>query len=258
MKLTILAKVGYLARAIVYFLMGCFAVLLIIGSPKGTETDSKGVLRELMEQPFGHFLLFILALGLFSYAVWRFAQSFLDVSYEGTSKKGIFRRIGFAIGGLTHTLLGVYAIKLIFSISAGAKTSEVGMARWLLNQPFGQILTGGLALAILGFGVSQLIMGWKNKFLNQLNLPEKYKSWLCPVCKFGFIARGFVFVLIGTFFFRAALHENSREAGGMLKAWKFLSQQPFGQFLTFLVAVGFIAFAFYGFAESKYQKQISV
>ncbi len=257
MKLTVIARLGYLARAIVYFLMGCFTILLIIGSPLGAATDSKGALRQLMEQPLGHVLLFILACGLFSYSLWRFAQSFMDVSHVGSDRKAIIKRFGYAIGGFTHALLGIYAIKLIFSLSANSAGSERSLAQWLLSQPFGQLITGAFALIIIGFGITQFIIGWKSKYMEQLNLPNELRSWLSPICKFGFIARGFVFLLIGSFFFQAAFHFNSQKAGGISMAWKVLRQQPFGQFLIALVAIGFIAFSIYGFAESKYQKQIS-
>lgn len=124
MGLNSLARLGYLARATVYFLIGGFAILAGIGSPEGAQTDSKGVLRRLMEQPFGHFLLFLLAIGLFSYAIWRFSQSFFDAAKIGTSRKAIFKRIGYAFGGMTHTLLGIFAIKLIFAIQPESSDSK--------------------------------------------------------------------------------------------------------------------------------------
>lgn len=251
-----LARLGYLARALVYFLMGCFAILLMFGNSHGKTTDSKGALRQLMEEPFGHFLLFIIACGLFCYSIWRFAQSFKDLSHLGTDAKAMLTRVGYAFGGITHGLLGIYAIKLIFDMSSKSTTSERSIAHWLLAQPFGQFLTGAVALAIIGFGMTQFIMGWKEKFLKQVDLPSDVSNWLCPICKFGFMARGFVFVLIGSFFLQAALHYNSQEAGGIAKAWMVMRNQPYGNFLIFLMALGFIAFAFYGFAESKYQKQI--
>lgn len=256
MGLNSLARLGYLARATVYFLIGGFAILAGIGSPEGAQTDSKGVLRRLMEQPFGHFLLFLLAIGLFSYAIWRFSQSFFDAAKIGTSRKAIFKRIGYAFGGMTHTLLGIFAIKLIFAIQPESSDSKAKKVHWLLTQPFGQMLTGAVALSIIGFGISQLLIGWNNKFLEHLNLPGKFRKWLCPICKFGFIARGFIFVLVGSFFLRAAIYFNSHEAGGFEKAWRVLRQQPFGEPLIFVVAIGLITFAVFGIAEAKYQNQI--
>ena len=255
MKLTTLARWGYFSRAIVYLLMGLFAVLLTIGSPEGQATDSKGALRHLLEQPFGSVLLLLLAIGLFSYAIWRFAESFFDFNHQGSSAKAIAKRIGYFGGGLAHSFLGVYAFRLIAHLSAQS-TTEKGVAHQLLTLPFGQLLTGVVALIILGFGISQVVMGIKNKFLNELNLPLKIKGWLCPICKVGFMARGFVFVLVGGFFLRAAFFENSKEAGGIAKAWKVLREAPYGDFLILIVAIGFIAFAIYGFAESKYQKEV--
>jgi hypothetical protein len=256
MKLAPLARWGYFSRALVYLLMGYFAILLIVGSPEGHATDSKGALRHLLEQPMGNLLLAVLATGLFCYAIWRFAQGLFDLSHLGRSPKAIIHRMGFLGGGIAHCFLGVYAIKLIFDLRPNTQTEKFA-AHELLTLPFGQTLTLLVALGILGFGIGQIIMGWKHKYLNQLNLPEKFKSWLLPICKFGFIARGFVFTIIGIFFIRAGLHYNSKEAGGIAKAWKAVRELPLGDFLLFIIAIGFIAFAVYGFTESKYQKQVS-
>ncbi len=257
MKLATIARWGYFSRAIVYLLMGLFALLLTVGSPEGKTTDSKGALRHLLEQPFGSVLLLLLSTGLFSYAIWRFAESFLDLNHQGSSAKGFAKRIGYFGGGLAHSFLGVYAIRLLAHLSSQS-TMEKGVAHQLLALPFGQLLTGMVALAILGFGISQVFMGIKNKFLEELNLPPKITSWVCPICKIGFMARGFVFMLIGVFFLRAAFYSNSTEAGGIAKAWKVLREAPYGNFLILIVALGFMAFSIYGFAESRYQKQIGV
>jgi hypothetical protein len=257
MKLATIARWGYFSRAIVYLLMGIFALLLTIGSPEGKATDSKGALRHLLEQPFGSALLLILATGLFSYAIWRFAESFLDLNHQGSSAKALAKRIGYFGGGLAHSFLGVYAIRLIAHLSS-QNTTEKGVAHQLLVLPFGQLLTGVVALAILGFGISQIVMGLKNKFLEELTLPSKIKSWVCPICKIGFMARGFVFLLVGGFFLRAAFFSNSAEAGGIAKAWKVLREAPYGNVLILVVALGFIAFSIYGFAEARYQKQVGI
>lgn len=255
MKLTMLARLGYFSRAVVYLLIGLFAVLVTFGSSAGQTTDSKGALRHLLEQPFGSVLLLLLALGLFCYAIWRFAESFFDLNQQGKSAKGIVKRVGYFFGGLTHSLLGVYALRLIAHLSSQG-TSEKGVARQLLALPFGQWVTGVVALIILGFGVSQIWMGIQNKFLKELSLPLRLKGWLGPICKIGFMARGLVFMLIGGFFLRAAFYSNSAEAGGITKAWNVLREAPYGNFLILVVAIGFIAFAIYGFAESRYQRLV--
>ncbi|MGZ5280156.1 MAG: DUF1206 domain-containing protein [Pseudobdellovibrionaceae bacterium] len=255
MTIRSLASFGYMARATIYLLMGSFSLLVAIGSPHGSTTDPKGAVAKLFEQPLGQWFLFVLAMGLFCYSLWRFIQSFLNKlpgSPRGIKAMGL--RIGYAIGGISHGLLGIYSLKLLFFHRAQAGASEKDVAHWLLVLPFGQVITSLIAMVIMGFGVSQFYQAWTNHFAKNLSLPENGKSWICRICKVGFAARGLVFVMIGIFFFQAAWHFNSREAGGISMAWKVLRELPYGDFLIFFVGIGFIAFAFYGFAEAKYQK----
>jgi uncharacterized membrane protein (DUF485 family) len=258
MNIDRVARAGYLARAFVYLLMGGFALLLTFGKSEGATTDPRGALRKLMDQPLGHFFLGVLALGLFCYAVWRFIQSYKDPEHKGTKLKGWVVRVGYAIGGLTHLMLGIYAVKLLLNMNSKSGTDEKGMTQWLLSQPFGQLLTIAVGLIIVGFGVSQLYIGFKEKFEDRLQLPTEKRSVLCSICKFGLIARGLVLALIGTFFVQAGRHFNSEEAGGISEAWKVLRGQPYGNYLIVVVALGFIAFAVYGLLESVYQKPLNV
>lgn len=258
MNIDRIARAGYLARAFVYLLMGGFALMLTFGNSEGATTDPRGALRKLLDQPLGQVFLGILALGLFCYAVWRFIQAYKDPEHKGTKLKGWVIRAGYAIGGLTHLMLGIYAVKLLLDVSSKSGMNEKGMTQWLLNQPFGQFLTIAVGLIIIGFGLSQLYIGFKAKFANKLELPAEKRSLLCSVCKFGLIARGLVLALIGTFFVQAGRHFNSQEAGGIAEAWKVLRNQPYGDYLILAVALGFIAFAIYGILESKYQKPMHV
>ncbi len=81
----LIARIGYAARAGVYALMGTFALLLSLGFKKGQLTDSKGSLRQLIEQPFGKLFLAVLGVGLIAYAVWRLLQAVLDYEHKANS-----------------------------------------------------------------------------------------------------------------------------------------------------------------------------
>ncbi len=251
----LLARIGYAARAAVYALMGTFALLLSLGFKKGELTDSKGSLRQLIEQPFGKIFLAVLGFGLIAYAVWRLLQAVLDYEQKGTSAKGLLLRSGYLFGGIVHALLGYSAINLIFHLSRESNGSrDKDVAFWLLTQPFGQFLAGAVALGIFAFGIGQIMIAVKEKFMKHLHLPADKKMWLSRICKFGLICRGIVFCIVGWLFLRAAFYANSSEAKGVKGAWQFIADQPFGEALVGVTALGLIAFAAYGLTEALYRR----
>ncbi|RZA08535.1 MAG: DUF1206 domain-containing protein [Proteobacteria bacterium] len=251
----VFARAGFAARAVLYGAMGIFALLFSYGRTGGL-TDVRGVLRKLIEQPFGGGILCLIALGLFSYALFRIAQAFRDYDGHGTSAKGILLRTGHFLGGIFHLGLGYYAINLVLHLTAEEKKgpAEQHLAQQVLDQPLGRWLLALLGLAVIGFGVFQVVVALREKFLRDLELPARNKTWICGVCKFGLIARAAVFGVIGWLFIKAALEASSREAGGVAGAWKFLSSQEFGSILVPLLAMGLIAFAAYGLAQAVYRK----
>lgn len=248
------AKIGYAARAVVYALVGIFAAMIAFGY-EGVLTDNRGALRRLLEQPFGRILLIAVAIGLFCYAIWRVLQAIRDYDHRGSDAKGLALRAGYLFGGLMHGLLAYSAINLIFKVSReSTQPQEKQVAIWLLDQPFGQLLAGLVALGIIGFGIGQIYIAVKGTFTRGLHIPPDKEPWLCRVCKFGLISRGVVFGIVGWLFMQAAFHANANKAEGVRGAWRFLAGQPFGIALVAIVAFGMIAFAIYGFTESLYRK----
>ena len=253
-KIQLFARIGYAARGAVYFLMGLFALLLATGSSEGKATDSKGAIRELLDHRFGTAFLIVMAVGLFSYAIWRLYETFADPTHEGTKAKGLMKRAGFLLGAIGHASLGIYALNLIFYFSQSKGGTEQSFAHKLLTLPFGQLLTAAIGIGIIVFGLSQFFVAIKEKFCRTLDIPADKRDVVVPVCKFGLMARGAVFALIGWFFVQAALHYSSREAGGIAQAWQVLREQPFGNYLIGVVALGFLSFGVYGAAESLYDR----
>ncbi|HLZ63416.1 MAG TPA: DUF1206 domain-containing protein, partial [Ktedonosporobacter sp.] len=66
-----LARFGYATKGVVYLIIGGLAVQLAIGHG-GSATDQHGALQTIYDQPFGKFLLAIVALGLLGFALWCF------------------------------------------------------------------------------------------------------------------------------------------------------------------------------------------
>jgi hypothetical protein len=69
-----LARAGLVAKGASYAIVGILALKLALGDG-GKATSRQGALEELAGTTFGTVLLILLAIGLASYAVWRFIQA---------------------------------------------------------------------------------------------------------------------------------------------------------------------------------------
>jgi hypothetical protein len=245
-----LAKLGLASRAVIYFLIGGLALLAALHQPEGKTTDSKGAIHHILHQPMGTWLLILLSLGLFCYAGWRFLQAKNDEHHLG-------RRIGRVFAGLLHVGLGAYALNLVFWFSRGTGgASEQKAVRTLFSLPFGDWLVGAVGLGVIGFGLHQIYFALTDKFRCDENWPAIEPRYVGSICKFGIAARGFVFLLVGTFFIQAAIKHSPREAGGFKDAWSALYEQPYGHWLVMVVALGLLSFAVFSAVEAGFSSRV--
>lgn len=64
------ARAGFVARALIYGIIGVLAVKLALGAG-GKTTNQQGALKTIAHQPFGKLLLILVAVGVAGYAFWR-------------------------------------------------------------------------------------------------------------------------------------------------------------------------------------------
>src|SRR6478735_3278161 len=72
----VLSRVGFVARGLIYGIIGLFAFEVAV-SDTGKLTNQQGALKSVANQPFGEFLLLLLAIGLGGYAIWRLFRAAL-------------------------------------------------------------------------------------------------------------------------------------------------------------------------------------
>ena len=93
-----LARLGFASKAFIYATVGLLAGAAALNEG-GTVTDTRGALRVILSHPFGNTVLFVLAVGLCGYSLWRVLDAFLDPDRRGTSAKGLTVRIGGGAAG---------------------------------------------------------------------------------------------------------------------------------------------------------------
>jgi hypothetical protein len=257
--ITLLARLGYAAKGVVYLLIGGLAALAALGQG-GATTDNKGAIEALYRQPLGGFLLGVVAFGLFAYALWSFLQAALDTEQKGGETKGILSRIGFAGVGLSYALLALAALQLLLGAADAGQSSDAaardGTAR-LLEQPFGPALVVIAGLVLSGLALAQFYQAYTANFGERANLEQlsaRTREGLTRLARFGMAARGVVFGIIGFFLVVAALRQSAGEAKGMGGALQELARQPFGQLLLGVVALGLVAYGVYSLAQARYRR----
>ena len=242
-----LVRVGYFARAVLYTLLGIIALT----SARRISEGAQGVFRAIEEFPGGTVLLWILAIGLFAYALFRFASTFFDIENHGTDKKGIAQRLGHAGSGIAHLALAWSAYKFATS-EGGSGGSEGGQAQQaaagVLSFDFGSVVLGLLGLALLAAGFFQAKKGITGQFMNRISpqAPDLTR-WLGGA---GYLARAVVFVVIGWSLMQSGWFSSSAQVMTLGGAVASLGDN--GIWFT-LVAVGLLMFGLFSFVLARYR-----
>lgn len=254
-----LARCGYATKGVVYLLVGTLAARAAVGRG-GRTTDNRGAIATLSQQPFGRFLVTLIALGLFAYALWLFVAAALDPGRKGTDAKGSATRVGSAALGCSYAALGVVAAKLALQ-RGGGKSSDQATRDWtarLLAHPFGAALIVLIGLAVLGAAGFFFWQAATARFRDALDLrgAGAERGWVVPLGRAGHAALGAVDVTVGIFLIIAAVRRNAGEAKGVGDALAVLAQRPYGGALLGAVALGLVAYAAYTFAEARYRRLV--
>jgi hypothetical protein len=253
-----LARLGHAAKGTVYFIVGLLAAQAAFGVG-GKTTDSSGALEEIINQPFGKFLLGIVTVGLIGYALWRLVEAIFEPeksSQDGNAKR-IAKRLGYAFSAFAYGGLAATAIKLIMGSGGSGGDSTKDWTARFLAQPFGQWMVGLAGVVTIGVAIAYLLEAIKGKFRRHLKwhqMSNTERTWAMRVGRLGIISRAVVFSIIGIFLIQAARHSDPNQAKGLGEALATLAQQPFGPWILGVVALGLMAYAIYSLFEARYRR----
>ena len=250
----LLARLGYAAKGVVYIIVGVLATKAAFGQG-GQTTGSEGAIRTLAAQPFGQTMLWLVGIGLFGYALWRFIQAGVDPEHKGSDASGMAVRIGYAASGVIHGALAFYAIGLATGDGGGGGSSESVTAKVLAN-PFGQVVVGIAGLAVIAYGVKAAYRAYTRKYRDEVafgQLDARARRWVDRAGRLGLSARAVVFALIGIFLLRAAIQSDASEARGLEGALDTVAGQPYGPWLLALVAIGLVCYGVFSIVKARYR-----
>jgi Domain of Unknown Function (DUF1206) len=250
-----LARVGFVARGVIYGVIGILAVKLAIGAG-GKTTSQSGALKTIAQQPFGKVLLTLMAIGLAGYSLWRLARALLGHGPEDTDKA--FERLAAFSSGVAYALICAVAVGILVgsggsSDSSSPKQPTAGVLGW----PAGTWIVGLAGVVLCGVAAYQGYRGISNDFLDDSKTEEMspgMRKWITWIGTFGHLARMVVFGLIGIFVIRAAIDYNPNKAVGLDGALAKLADHSYGSYLLGLVAAGLVAFAVYSLSDARYRR----
>ena len=167
-------------------------------------------------------------------------------------------RTGIFVRALIYGFFAYLTFKIIAGAGGGNQTKkQQDLTATVMHHPGGQWLVGIAGLVIVIAGLVLVAEGIRGKFLKYLRLGEMSPRTRRIVERLGMIgtaARGAVFALAGILVIEAAVTYQPAKAGGIDKALLTLRNQPFGEFLLILAALGLIIFGVYSLCEARWRR----
>ena len=158
----VVTRFGFATKGLVTMMVGGLALRYALREG-GEITGQEGAVESVLREPFGRWMLAVLAAGLAGYAVWMFVGAFLDPERKGKSFQGVAERLGFFVTGIGYTLLAFAAVKLVF----GWKGSGLDLKHLLatvLTPHVGRLLVGLAGVIVMTAGVFQLRLAITRRF----------------------------------------------------------------------------------------------
>jgi uncharacterized membrane protein len=252
----VLARVGFVARGIMYALIGWIALQVAFGD-SSQQADKNGAVHALSSTPVGVAGLWLLVVGFFGMALWRLSEAIYGPRGAGDAKAST--RLG-ALGRVVIYAVSGYGV-LKYAIGAGApqstNTQTQDLTATLLRYPGGQAAVVIVGLALIAGGLVLGYQYWKKSFLKNMQFDgataraRRIVEWLGRV---GGVARSLVFVTAGVFLIVAAFRAQPQEAKGIDSSLRALAATPAGPWVLVLTAIGLIMFGAFSCCEARWRR----
>lgn len=248
------ARWGLAARAFLYLLLGVLALSLATGHTS-SETDQWGAMQQLNHREYGHALLWVVAIGLAGYSLWRFSEAAFGVAGDG---RGAGPRFKSFARGVVYAFLAATAFTIVLghtsTSQAGRQSSYTAQA---MEHSGGRWAVAAVGAVVAAVGLVLVYEGMTRKFEKYLDLSSLTGSTRQAVTALGVagtVARGVVFAVSGALVIDAAASFNPQKAAGIDQALRSMRDTVAGPYLLGLFAAGLIAFGLYGFAEARWRR----
>ena len=244
-RFRLLVRVGYAARGLVYILLG----YLGLSSAGEASAGPQATFDFLQQVPLGSAVLYVVAIGLSAYAVYKFIAALGDVENHGSDAKGVAHRIGYFASGLAHAVLAWAA----FQFAWGDKRSSSGdgseqAAVTLLAWDLGTAVLGAIGIGFVAAAAFQARSAITAHFMRSVE--AGITSSICWIGRGGYAARAVVFLIIGWSLIRSAWIHDGAEVKGLGDA--LMSLRDAGALYT-VVAIGLLMFGVFSLIVARFR-----
>ena len=249
----VVARVGLVARGVIYLLIGWVALMIAIGH-SNQEADQRGALQSLARKPAGSAMLWALAIGFAAYALWRLSEAIRGVHGEG---KKTAPRVVSAFRAIAYGFLAFTAVSVLHGSRSSQGTSQQDATARIMQHSGGRWAVGVVGGVVLIVGVGLALVGLRRSFAKKLNTAQMSKRTRRIVLLLGAVgttARGIVFAVAGGLVIDAARTFDPAKARGLDEALRTLRDQHYGAALLGLTALGLIIFGIYGLCEARWRR----
>lgn len=254
-RFAVLGRAGWVAKGLVYILVGVLFVRIAFGSSGDNEANQAGAVEKIAEQPFGQLLLVALGTGLLLYAIWRLFTVVLPGDWTG---KALLDRIGYLVSAGVYVSLLITIADIVRTASSDSDESEdrmiEGIVSDVLSITAGRTMVILAGLVVVGIGVAFGRKGVTRSFREQISGDDGIEGTLIDrLGTVGWIARGVSMAVIGAFLVRAAWTFDPDDAAGLDDSIRQLAENPFGAVLSAAVGLGFVTYGIFAALSARHR-----
>lgn len=250
-KFSLLVRLGYAARGVVYVLLGYLAL-----STAGKAGDGQNAVFGLLQDvPLGKPMLYLVALGLLAYALFKLVDAVTDAENHGDDGSGKAKRIGSGASGIAHLVLAYTAYQFAQGDKQQASSGGSGgggggqeAASSLLTWDVGPLVLGIIGLGFIIGAAMQAKSAYTANFMKRIGGGAPH--YVKPIGRAGHAARAVVFLLIGWSLVKGAWLSSAGEVKGLGDALVALSDTGL---LYTLVALGLLLFGLFSLIVARYR-----
>jgi hypothetical protein len=257
-----LARLGFIAKAVVYLAVAGFALTAIAGLG-GEATGPSGVLRDAAATAVGRTMIGVVTLGLIAHALFRGLLAFIGEPYgPPTPGQRLARRITNATVALGYGGLAASAAALSIGGRAPARADDDATAQhWsarALHAPLGRLLLLAVAVVIAVVAVVHLArVAFPGPLLRRLRMEEMSAGQRLVAGVLGrlaYLSRAIILGTIAYYLWKAAILRSPGQArgpgGALHAAWEF----PHGNVLLAMMAGGLVAVGAFALLEARWRR----
>jgi len=250
--LTIIARIGFAARGLVYLLVAAFAAAAALGLGQ----QPHGIVDAVQAVTHNHLQVLVagaIGIGLACLAAY-FAIAGLWHCCRGYGARNWLFGAGMLGDALIYAAVMISTLSITIGWRPDGERAAHSWTAWLLAQPFGRGLVGFVGLVILACGIGAIVWVMTTDIDDDIDLPESQKRAIEPIGRYGLAGRGAAISLVGIYWMAAAIQgepAKAHELGGALQA---VQQNSKGWLLLLALGVALAASAVFDFIEALYHR----